>query len=84
MERGKALLTLVRADEAYRDFTRVLELDPKNAEAYLGRAEVWRRRGDAAGLRRNLEAALAVAPRGWPKRQAVDSELRGGTGQRTR
>jgi hypothetical protein len=52
-------------------------LDPKNADAYCGRADVWRLRGDPAGVRRNLEAALSVAPRDWARRRAVESELRG-------
>jgi tetratricopeptide (TPR) repeat protein len=82
-KRAAALLSLRRDDEAYRDYTRVLELDPKDAEAYLGRAEVWRRRGDAAGVRRNLEAALGVAPRGWAKRRAVEAQVAGGSAQRT-
>ena len=76
--RAAALLSLLRADEAYRDFSQVLELDPRNAEAYVGRADVWRLRGDQAGVRRNLEAALAAAPRGWSRREAVEAELRSG------
>src|SRR5438045_717610 len=31
-KRGSALLSLRRIDEAYRDFSQALELDPKNAE----------------------------------------------------
>ena len=74
--RGLALMSLLRDDEAYRDFTRALQLDPAFADAFCGRADVWRRRGDAAGVRRNLEAALSAAPRKWEKRRGVKAELR--------
>jgi tetratricopeptide (TPR) repeat protein len=76
LKRGQALLALRRADEAYREFTRTTELDPSCAEGFYGRAEVWRLRGDPHGVRRNLEAALQVAPRRWPRRKAVQAELR--------
>jgi tetratricopeptide (TPR) repeat protein len=74
---GFALLSLGRLDEAYRRFTRAVELDATCADAYWGRAEVWRRRGSRPDMRRNLEAALAAAPRRWPRRRSVECELRG-------
>ena len=75
-KRGQSLLALSRIDEAYRDFTRATEIDPRLSDAYCGRAEVWRRRGSKADARRNLEVALAVAPRRWDRRRAVEAELR--------
>jgi len=75
LKRGQALLAMRRADEAYREFTRAAELDPACADAFMGRADVWRLRGDSAGVRRNLEAALKVATRRWPRRAAAQAEL---------
>jgi tetratricopeptide (TPR) repeat protein len=75
LKRGQVLMALHRPDEAYREFTRATEIDPACVEAFCGRADVWRLRGDRAGVRRNLEAALKVAPRRWARRKAVQAEL---------
>jgi Flp pilus assembly protein TadD len=47
--RGSAHLKLGHSDEALADFNKVLELDPKNQEAYNNRGFVKKSMGDMDG-----------------------------------
>jgi predicted Zn-dependent protease len=51
-----------RFDAAANDWKMVLQVDPRNPEALMGRCRASRRTGDAAGARTAAEAALAGAP----------------------
>ena len=60
--RAVAHQTLQRWELAEADFTAVLEADPAEDEAWLGRAECRRRLGDADGAGDDLRRAAALAP----------------------
>ncbi|MBI4613948.1 MAG: tetratricopeptide repeat protein [Planctomycetes bacterium] len=63
-------------DGTLADQTRALEIDPGLPEAYAERATIHAERGDTAATAADLRQALAVAPRGWVHRPAVEAVLR--------
>jgi len=60
--RAQADEQLGRVDDALAGYRRVVEVDPCNAAAHTGLARLALRAGDAAGARREAEAALAGLP----------------------
>ena len=60
--RARVLLALGRLDDAYADFTRLIEWDPFYVEYHSDRANISRRRGDIAAALRDFEQAVAVSP----------------------
>ncbi len=60
---GEALTLAERYDESLPVLDEVLKREPQNAVALRYRAEVFARRNDLNGARRDLQAALAVEPR---------------------
>ena len=60
--RARVLVALRRFDDAYADFTRLIEWDPFYVEYHSDRANVSRRRGDIAAALRDFDEAVAVSP----------------------
>lgn len=61
--RGFAFLHAQRHAEARRDFDRALELNEKDADAYVGRGTLLGRTGDYAAALADLHRAIEVDPR---------------------
>ena len=61
--RAKALLRLGKTDEAVKDYEKALSHDSENLDALLGRAAVYRDRGDYEKARRDLAQAERLAPK---------------------
>jgi tetratricopeptide (TPR) repeat protein len=59
---GNANATLRRLPQALDAFDRAVKADPQRMAALIGRGKVLLLKGDAAGARKALEAALAVDP----------------------
>lgn len=49
-------------DEAHATWTEVIALDPKQAQAYFGRLNVWVQRGEPAKAQEDIERLLDLAP----------------------
>lgn len=60
--RAEAYLRDGKSDLAIADFNEVLKIDPKRADAYIGRANALTARGDLEGARRDLASAAALSP----------------------
>lgn len=85
-DRGLVRLALDRPAEALADFDRMLELDPKHAASFEGRARCKRLLGDDDGALADFDEALRLDPRSatafhlrgrlWKDRQAWDKGLR--------
>lgn len=60
--RGHILLKMGRLDEARSSFDRCLTINPKAPEALLGRAIIWRRKGDQAKANADIAAARKITP----------------------
>ncbi len=60
--RARVLGALGRLDEAYEDFTRLIEWDPYYVEYHTDRANLSRRRGDLAAALDDYDRAVAVSP----------------------
>ena len=59
--RARVLVALGRLDEAYTDFTRLIDWDPYYVEYHSDRAGVHRRRGDLSAALRDYDQAVAVS-----------------------
>jgi len=58
--RGFSYNRLGRFDEAVEDYTRVLSVDPKHAQAMYGRGLAKSRKGDDTGGKADIKAAIAI------------------------
>jgi Flp pilus assembly protein TadD len=62
--------------EAIDDYSKVLALTPKNADAYFWRGVAHQRRGDRDQAVRDYEKALKVAPATWTSREKAEEALK--------
>jgi tetratricopeptide (TPR) repeat protein len=60
--RGLAFKMLGQLEEAYRDYSKAIELNPTFAAAYTNRANVRILRNDAAGAIEDFRTALELDP----------------------
>ena len=60
--RARVLVALGRLDDAYADFTRLIEWDPFYVEYHSDRANLSRRLGDLSAALRDFDQAIAVSP----------------------
>jgi tetratricopeptide (TPR) repeat protein len=63
INRGAALCSLDRADEALADLERAVRLDPANPDAYSWRGHAFHRKGDAEKALADFAEALRLNPR---------------------
>ena len=73
---AEALLLEQRYDEALAVLDEVLKREPQNAVALRYRAEVFMRRNDLAGARRDLQAVLVIEPRVQDKLRLAELHAR--------
>ena len=82
LNRGKAYAKRSYNAEAIADFSRAIELDPKNAKAYLERGRAYDELSDKTRADAELAEAIRLAPndpeiyaaRGWLRKNAGDNE----------
>ena len=72
---GIVLVALTRTDDAQQAFTSAIACRPDHAEARYALADVLRAKSDAEGALRELQVALALAPRRTTTRLSVGIEL---------
>lgn len=63
VERGLVLVSLEKYQNAIEDFQRALELNDEKVDAYLFRAETYRKMGEHLKARLDLNVALALEPK---------------------
>ena len=71
--RGLAFRMLGQLEDAHRDYSRVIELDPSFAAAYVNRGNVRILRNDIRGGMADLRKALALDPTDNVTRANVDA-----------
>jgi hypothetical protein len=69
--RGMLAASLGKWDEAKKDFSAVVEFEPKNPEGWFLRAQAELALRDAAAARSDFEQARSLAPADWPNRPDV-------------
>ena len=77
--RGLAFKVLGKLDEAHRDYSKVLELDPSFAAAYANRGNVRIIRNNVSGAMADFRKALALDPNDDVTRanfEAIEAALR--------
>ena len=62
LDLGHKYMTELNYDQAVIAYNKVLEIDPKNVEAYLALADIYEHQGDMDKARETLEKALAEVP----------------------
>ncbi|HEX9708535.1 MAG TPA: tetratricopeptide repeat protein [Candidatus Thermoplasmatota archaeon] len=60
--KGRAFVAQKAWDKALRCFSVAVKFDPKHADAFAARAEVWQHLGDAAKARADVEALAGLDP----------------------
>lgn len=60
--RARVLVALGRLDDAYADFSRLIEWDPFYVEYHSDRANLSRRLGDLSAALKDFDQAIAVSP----------------------
>jgi tetratricopeptide (TPR) repeat protein len=71
--RGLAFKVLGRLEEAHRDYSRAIEIDPSFAAAYANRGNVRILRNDVRGAMADFRKALALDPTDSLTRANVDA-----------
>lgn len=70
-QRGILAASQQRWPDAKRDFSTMVEYDPKNPDAWFMRAQANHALGDTTAARADLDRARSLAPRGWETRPDV-------------
>lgn len=74
--RGQLHLAMGAHEPARADFDEAIRLDPKDPEGWYHRGVVRKASGDSRGAVEDFRKALGEAPPNWPRREAVERELR--------
>jgi hypothetical protein len=70
-QRGLLYANQGRWADARRDFTTMVEHEPKNPDAWFMRAQAALALGDVVAAQADMQQAVAVAPKDWTTRPAV-------------
>ncbi|MBN1492027.1 MAG: tetratricopeptide repeat protein [Phycisphaerae bacterium] len=74
---GRALLAAERLDEAKNAFERSVQINPNNALAHVGLAQIAEYRGEPAVMKQHFEAAKRLAPENqWVQRKVREEDDR--------